>query len=102
MLIRDVVRQRESKVTGQGKEVRLVKPLQFDDHTPQTPGMLRLAAVSHDLVGSESLWAGVMLVDPGTESSVHGLGAEQGAVGEPAGARSRFGAWRLPVHPSLH
>ena len=71
MLIRDVVRQGESAVPGQAKEVRLVKPLQFDDRTPQTPGMLRLAAVSHDLVGSEALWAGVMLVDPGTASSVH-------------------------------
>lgn len=55
----------------QAAEVRVVKPLQFDGRTPQTPGMLRLAAVSHGLVGSEMLWAGVMLVDPGTESSVH-------------------------------
>src|SRR5882757_9193615 len=71
MLIHDVVRRGKSAVTGQANGVRLVKPLQFDDHTPQTPGMLRLAAVSYDLVGSEALWAGVMLVDPGTESSVH-------------------------------
>jgi uncharacterized RmlC-like cupin family protein len=71
MLIHDVVRQGESAVLWQAKEVRLVKPLQFDDRTPQTPGMLRLAAVSHGLVGSEALWAGVMLVDPGTASSVH-------------------------------
>jgi uncharacterized RmlC-like cupin family protein len=71
MLICDVVRHGESAVPGQVEEVRLVKPLQFDDRTPQTPGMLRLAAVSHGLVGSEALWAGVMLVDPGTASSVH-------------------------------
>ena len=71
MSIREVVQQAESAVPGQADGVRLVKPLQFDDHTPQTPGMLRLAAVSHDLVGSEALWAGVMLVDPGTSSSVH-------------------------------
>jgi uncharacterized RmlC-like cupin family protein len=71
MLIRDVVRQNKSAVPGHANEVRLVKPLQFDDRTPQTPGMLRLAAVSNGLVGSESLWAGVMLVDPGTASSVH-------------------------------
>jgi uncharacterized RmlC-like cupin family protein len=71
MSIRDVVRQDDSAVPGRAKGVRLIKPLQFDDHTPQTPGMLRLAAVSHDLVGSEALWAGVMLVDPGTASSVH-------------------------------
>jgi uncharacterized RmlC-like cupin family protein len=71
MAIRGVLRQGESSLPGQTNGVRLVKPLQFDDHTPQTPGMLRLAAVSHDLVGSEALWAGVMLVDPGTVSSVH-------------------------------
>jgi uncharacterized RmlC-like cupin family protein len=71
MLIGDIVRQSESGFLAQVKGVRLVKPLQFDDRTPQTPGMLRLAAVSHGLVGSEALWAGVMLVDPGTASSVH-------------------------------
>ena len=59
------------QVRNQSAEVRIVKPLQFDDRTPQTPGMLRLAAVSHRLVGSETLWAGVMLVDPSTASSVH-------------------------------
>jgi uncharacterized RmlC-like cupin family protein len=71
MAIHDALRQGESALAGQTNGVRLVKPLQFDDRTPQTPGMLRLAAVSHDLVGSKALWAGVMLVDPGTASSVH-------------------------------
>jgi len=52
-------------------EARIIKPLQFDDKTPQTSGMHRLAAVSHALVGSEKIWAGVMLADPNTASSVH-------------------------------
>jgi uncharacterized RmlC-like cupin family protein len=52
-------------------EPRVVKPLQFDDKTPQTGGMHRLAAVSHLLVGSEKLWAGVMMAEPNTSSSVH-------------------------------
>ena len=52
-------------------EVQLVKPLQFDEHTPQTIGMRRLAAVSNLLVGSEELWAGIMLAEPNTASSVH-------------------------------
>jgi uncharacterized RmlC-like cupin family protein len=51
--------------------VRVIKPLDFDERTPQSSGMLRLAAVSHGLVGSEALWAGVMLADPDTASSVH-------------------------------
>jgi len=56
---------------GQAREVRVIKPLQLDDHTPQTTGMRRLAAISHILVGSEALWAGVMLAEPDTASSVH-------------------------------
>jgi len=70
----------ESQVRKQALEVRVVKPLQFDDSTPQTPGMLRLAAVSHGLVGSEMLWAGVMLVEPNTESSVHHHGSLETVV----------------------
>jgi uncharacterized RmlC-like cupin family protein len=50
---------------------RVIKPLQFDADTPQTGGMQRLAAVSHLLVGSAKLWAGVMLAEPNTVSSVH-------------------------------
>ena len=33
--------------------------------------MRRLAAISNLLVGSEALWAGVMLAEPDTASSVH-------------------------------
>jgi uncharacterized RmlC-like cupin family protein len=58
-------------VPKRAMEVRVVKPLQFVDRTPQTTGMRRLAAISHFLVGSESLWAGVMLAEPNTTSSVH-------------------------------
>src|SRR6266404_1580937 len=56
---------------GKGAEVQIVKPLQFDDRTPQTAGMRRFEAISHRLVGSTALWAGVMLAEPNTESSVH-------------------------------
>ncbi|HEV3437546.1 MAG TPA: cupin domain-containing protein [Gemmata sp.] len=52
-------------------EVQVVKPLQLDERTPQTNGMRRLAAISHVRAGSESLWAGIMLAEPNTASSVH-------------------------------
>src|SRR5262249_23493677 len=52
-------------------EARVVQPLQFDDHTPPTSGMQRRAAVSGLLTGAEKLWAGVMLAEPNTASSVH-------------------------------
>jgi uncharacterized RmlC-like cupin family protein len=58
-------------VPGPTRDVQVVKPLQFDDHTPQTTGMRRLAAITHVRVGSEALWAGVMLAEPFTASSVH-------------------------------
>ena len=59
------------RTSAEAGGARIVKPLQFDAHTPQTAGMRRLAAISHGLAGSEKLWAGVLLAEPGTASSVH-------------------------------
>jgi uncharacterized RmlC-like cupin family protein len=61
-------------------EARVVKPLQLDDNTPQTSGMHRLAAVSRLLVGSSKLWAGVLMAEPGTVSSVHHHGPQETVV----------------------
>ena len=71
MSMRVDARQGGVAVQGRSVDVQLVKPLQFDEHTPQTSGMRRLAAISNLLVGSEELWAGVMLAEPNTASSVH-------------------------------
>jgi len=51
--------------------VRVIKPNQFDANTPQTPGMQRVAAVSHELAGSQGIWAGVTVVAPSIASGVH-------------------------------
>ncbi len=51
--------------------VRVVKPAQFDAHTPQTPGMQRVAAISRELAGSQGIWAGVTVVAPHIASSKH-------------------------------
>ena len=75
------------------REVRVVKPLQLDDHTPQTAGMRRLAAISQHLVGSESLWAGIMLAEPNTTSSVHHHGPLETVVYVVSGqSRVRWGS----------
>src|SRR4051794_38027793 len=71
MSIRVAAQAGVSAVTDQPADARVIKPLQFDERTPQTTGMRRLAAISHDLVGAEQLWAGVMLAEPGTASTVH-------------------------------
>jgi hypothetical protein len=64
MSVRGDRRQGESGVPDGAEGVRVVKPLQFDEQTPQTNGMRRLAAVSNALVGSEALWAGSCLPTP--------------------------------------
>ena len=51
--------------------VRVVKPHQFDANTQQTPGMHRVAAVSHQLAGSVGIWAGVTIVEPHVASGKH-------------------------------
>ena len=72
--------------------VRFVKPLQFDDNTPQTAGMHRLAGISHNLVGSEQLWAGILLAEPNTASPVHHHGHVETVVYVLAGcSRLRWG-----------
>jgi uncharacterized RmlC-like cupin family protein len=61
-------------------DVRVVKPFQLDERTLQTTGMRRLAAISHLRAGSESLWAGIMLAEPNTVSSVHHHGSLETVV----------------------
>ena len=51
--------------------VRIIKPHQFDANTAQTPGMQRVAAVSHELAGSQGIWAGITVVAPNTASGIH-------------------------------
>jgi uncharacterized RmlC-like cupin family protein len=93
MSIRTATETGVSAVTDPAAEAHVVKPLQFDDRTPQTTGMRRLEAISHGLVGSEKLWAGVMLAEPGTASSVHHHGPQETVVYVLSGrSRVRWGS----------
>src|SRR5438270_10160563 len=75
------------------RAVLVIKPGQLDGRTPQTDGMRRQAAVSHALVGSEALWAGVMLAEPGATSSVHHHGPQETVVYVLSGpSRVRWGS----------
>ncbi len=80
MQIREKTDRGVNPPDGRAAGVRVVKPLQFDGGTPQTPGMRRLAAVSHALVGSEKLWAGMMIGEPGVASAVHHHGEQETVV----------------------
>ncbi len=62
------------------RQVRVIKPHEFDTNTPQTPGMQRAAAVSRRLAGSEGLWAGTTLVQPQVASGVHHHGDQETVI----------------------
>jgi uncharacterized RmlC-like cupin family protein len=82
-----------SQVSDHTAAVHVIKPLDLDDRTPQTAGMHRLAAVSHILVESKSLWAGVLLAEPGTASAVHHHGPVETVVFVLSGrSRLRWGS----------
>jgi uncharacterized RmlC-like cupin family protein len=92
MSISHAFRLGEFTDAARAKEVRVVKPHQFDDNTPQTMGMRRLAAISQSRLGSEALWAGVMIAEPNTASSVHHHGSLETVVYVVAGvSKVRWG-----------
>ena len=55
--------------------VRVIKSDQLDTNTPQTPGMLRAAAIDYRRVGSKKLWAGTVLIHPNAKTGAHHHGA---------------------------
>jgi uncharacterized RmlC-like cupin family protein len=57
--------------------VSVVHPSQFNKGTSQTPGSLRLAAVSPDLGIHSGLWGGMFLVEPGAQTGIHHHGSQE-------------------------
>jgi hypothetical protein len=57
--------------------LRLVRAGSLSSATAQTAGMVRTAAISGDLVGSQRLWMGRTVVLPGASSGDHHHGASE-------------------------
>jgi uncharacterized RmlC-like cupin family protein len=57
--------------------ISVVRPSQFSEGTSQTPGSLRLAAVSADLGIRSALWGGVFQVEPGAQTGIHHHGMQE-------------------------
>ena len=71
--------------------VRVVPPDGLDEHTPQTPGMHRAAAVGAR-TGAVGLWAGTVTVEPGARTGTHHHGALESVIHVVRGrARMRWG-----------
>ena len=51
--------------------IRVIRASELDSNTPQTPGMLRAAAITHASAGARKLWAGTVVVDPNAKTGPH-------------------------------
>jgi uncharacterized RmlC-like cupin family protein len=72
--------------------VRVIRSNTLDSNTPQTPGMLRAAAVNFSRVGSQKLWAGTVVIQPNAKTGAHHHGALESVIYVVRGAaRMRWG-----------
>ena len=61
-------------------DVRVVGPDQRDTNTGQTPGLRRFEAVSSRLTGSQQMWMGYAVLEPGGQTGVHHHGESETAI----------------------
>jgi uncharacterized RmlC-like cupin family protein len=72
--------------------VRVVPAGALDTNTPQTPGMLRAAAISRERAGAERLWAGTVTIEPAARTGAHHHGHLESIIYVVSGrARMRWG-----------
>ncbi len=72
--------------------VRVVRGDDLDTNTPQTPGMLRAAAISHARAGASKLWAGTVTIHPRAKTGAHHHGELESVIYVVKGrARMRWG-----------
>src|ERR687893_2684308 len=72
--------------------VRVVRAGELDPNTPQTPGMLRAAAITTARGGAEKLWAGTVVIEPDAKTGAHHHGPVESVIYVVSGrARMRWG-----------
>lgn len=72
--------------------VRVIRGGQLDANTPQTPGMLRQAAINKARVGAQKIWAGTVEILPNARTGVHHHGELESVIFVVRGhARMRWG-----------
>jgi uncharacterized RmlC-like cupin family protein len=59
------------------RPICIVSPAGFDRGTEQTPGSLRLAAISPQIGIQSALWGGLFEVQPGARTGIHHHGEQQ-------------------------
>jgi len=58
----------------------VIHPAEFDSGTAQTPGSLRLAAITRERGIDTGLWGGTFLVEPGARTGIHHHGKQETIV----------------------
>jgi len=72
--------------------VRIIRPDELDDNTPQTLGMFRRAAVTTQNTGATKLWAGTVTINPRARTGPHHHGDLESVIYVVRGvARMRWG-----------
>ena len=72
--------------------VRVVPGHALDVNTPQTPGMLRAAAITNARTGASKLWAGTVTIHPDAKTGAHHHGDLESVIYVVSGrARMRWG-----------
>ena len=72
--------------------VKVIPSDKLDLNTPQTPGMLRAAAITNARTGAEKLWAGTVVIEPNAKTGPHHHGALESVIYVVSGkARMRWG-----------
>jgi uncharacterized RmlC-like cupin family protein len=64
----------------QRESIRVIRPEKFNSATAQTPGSLRVAAVSAAAGIESPMWAGLFLVEPGARTGIHHHGEQHTIV----------------------
>jgi len=72
--------------------VKVIPGSQLDLNTPQTPGMLRAAAINNARTGASKLWAGTVNIEPNAKTGAHHHGELESVIYVVSGrARMRWG-----------
>jgi uncharacterized RmlC-like cupin family protein len=72
--------------------VRIIRAAELDANTPQTPGMLRRAAVTTERTGATKLWAGTVTINASAKTGAHHHGDLESVIYVISGvARMRWG-----------
>jgi uncharacterized RmlC-like cupin family protein len=83
---------RLSPASWREQGVRVIKGDALDTRTPQTPGMMRAAAINKATAGANKLWAGTVTIHPDARTGAHHHGALESVIYVVKGrARMRWG-----------